>query len=258
MSRRAQIVAWTNSRERSSAGIREGTWQQARHKSCVSPAPSLPVLRKSGDCSRAAPGTNSVSFLYGACFNPSEESPIVRPAEGAPPGLGEAGAALRTAGLADRRDVRFPRGEGARLASEGMAFPTGWRSPTACRTRPSPSRFYVLNPALQRAFHFWTDSRARTASLSRLLCEGSRARGPASGRTYPDGLATAVSIPALHYPLGSNVAVTGARVASRPCAALLLLRTRPHADRVSLEVTPSSTARSSPRDLEAAADHPES
>lgn len=88
----------------------------------------------------------------------------MHPAEGAPPALGEAGAALRTAGLADRREGRFPRGEGARLASEGRAFPTGWRSPTACRTRPSPS---LLNPALQRAFHFWADSRARTASLSK-------------------------------------------------------------------------------------------
>jgi endoglycosylceramidase len=79
-----------------------------------------------------------------------------------------------------------------------------------------------------------------------------------SGGTYPGRLETAVSIPALHYPLGYDVAVAGARVVSRPCAALLLLRTLPHADHVSVEVTPSSSAHCPPHAREAARDRPES
>jgi len=78
------------------------------------------------------------------------------------------------------------------------------------------------------------------------------------GEAYPRGLATAVSIPALQYPQGYHVSVMGARVVSRPCAALLLLRTRGHADHVSIEVTPRSTSQCSPRDREAAAGRRES
>jgi len=79
-----------------------------------------------------------------------------------------------------------------------------------------------------------------------------------SGQELPHRLATAVSIPPLHYPEGYRVAVTGARVVSRPCAPLLLLRTLPHSETVSVEVTPSSTGHCPPPDPEAAAGRPES
>lgn len=78
------------------------------------------------------------------------------------------------------------------------------------------------------------------------------------GEAYPGWLPTALSIPALQYPQGYHVTVTGARVVSRPCAALLLLRTRAHAEKVSLEVTPSATPRCAPRDPKVAADRRES
>ncbi len=78
------------------------------------------------------------------------------------------------------------------------------------------------------------------------------------GDAYPRGLATVVSIPALQYPQGYRVTVTGARVVSKPCAALLLLRARKHAEHVSLEVTPSATPQCSPRDREGGAGRRES
>jgi endoglycosylceramidase len=78
------------------------------------------------------------------------------------------------------------------------------------------------------------------------------------GEAYPRGLLTVLSIPALQYPQGYLVVVSGAQVVSRPCRALLLLRTRPHADQVSIEVSPSSVPRCPPPDRGAAASRRES
>jgi endoglycosylceramidase len=73
------------------------------------------------------------------------------------------------------------------------------------------------------------------------------------GEAYPRGLLTALSIPALQYPEGYRVTVSGARIVSRPCMPLLLLRNLPHAEQVSIEVVPSPAPRCSPPDREAAA-----
>jgi len=60
------------------------------------------------------------------------------------------------------------------------------------------------------------------------------------------------------FGFGEADAVSGARIVSRPCTPLLLLRSLPHADRVSVEVVPSSAARCAPPDREAAAGRRES
>jgi endoglycosylceramidase len=52
------------------------------------------------------------------------------------------------------------------------------------------------------------------------------------------GKATVVRIPRLAYPSGYTAVVTGARVTSRPCARSLVLRTRPRARSVRVELTP--------------------
>lgn len=62
--------------------------------------------------------------------------------------------------------------------------------------------------------------------------------GP-SGRSYPDKLDTVVSVPALQYPNGYDVTVTGATVTSAQDAQRLTLRTTPGATTVTLTVTPT-------------------
>lgn len=61
--------------------------------------------------------------------------------------------------------------------------------------------------------------------------------GP-DGRRVSPGLLTSVSVPSLRYPAGSTVTAVGARVVSRRCAPVLLLRTDPHAASVSVRVAP--------------------
>ena len=46
-------------------------------------------------------------------------------------------------------------------------------------------------------------------------------------------------IPAARYPGGYTVTVTGAKVVSRPCAPSLVLLNLPHADHVTVHVTPA-------------------
>lgn len=58
------------------------------------------------------------------------------------------------------------------------------------------------------------------------------------GGNFPGGTVTRVEVPALQYPTGYAVTVTGARVVSAPNAPALLLQTNPGAGTVTLKVTP--------------------
>ncbi|WP_071049151.1 hypothetical protein [Pseudofrankia sp. BMG5.36] len=75
------------------------------------------------------------------------------------------------------------------------------------------------------------------------------------GKPAPDGLLTAVSLPATAYPTGYQVQVTGAKVLSRAGSALLCLAAEPGATAVSLTVTraPSGQAPAPPPAASAAA-----
>jgi endoglycosylceramidase len=60
------------------------------------------------------------------------------------------------------------------------------------------------------------------------------------GRRYPRRLVTVVSVPELRYPDGYAVEVVGADVTSPPCADRLTLRTRRHADTVTVRIVPGA------------------
>ncbi|MBL7621620.1 hypothetical protein [Frankia sp. AgB1.8] len=66
-----------------------------------------------------------------------------------------------------------------------------------------------------------------------------------SGKPTPAGWVSAVSLPAAAYPTGYTLALTGARLVSRPGSALLCVAAQPGATQVSLTVTPT-TAGSAP------------
>ena len=61
----------------------------------------------------------------------------------------------------------------------------------------------------------------------------------ADGRPGGLGIPTTVTIPAARYPGGYAVTVTGAKVVSRPCTPSLVLLNLPHADHVTVRVTPA-------------------
>jgi len=62
---------------------------------------------------------------------------------------------------------------------------------------------------------------------------------PVDGGSFPAGTDTQVELPALRYPTGYTVKVSGARIVSAPDANRLLLRNRPGAGAVTLLVKPA-------------------
>src|SRR5262249_54074021 len=62
--------------------------------------------------------------------------------------------------------------------------------------------------------------------------------GPVGGGTTPPGTVSAFVVPAGAYPTGYTVAATGARVTSKPCAAVVTVAAPPNTDHASIRITP--------------------
>ena len=82
-----------------------------------------------------------------------------------------------------------------------------------------------------------------TAASKTFTLSYSTARADGRG-SFAAGSFTAIELPALVYPNGYRVTVTGATVASRPRSSQLLLQSRPGAAAVSVTVTPRSATAS--------------
>ena len=149
----------------------------------------------------------------------------------------------RVAGLADAHQASW-----LEWAYCGCGDPTGAAPPDleglVFHPRRPPSGANVRLPALRaldRAYpqaiagtptRYAFDPATRTFTLS-------YATRPPRGRLAP-GATSEVFLPALHYPRGWRVSVTGAQVVGRRTGQLLRLRARPRSTRVRVRVIPSA------------------